>query len=468
MTDFNPNFNALDSSIITGHIEELKTQTKQEKEQKTNNFPLEVYPKMVQDIIKDTSKNLGFPIDFIGASMLYAVSVAIGNTHRVEVKPGYQQSPVLYIALVGRAGTNKSHPLSFAIKPLQDHDTLTYNYYQREKKEYDRALSMPDNERKNQGINDLVKPVWHKLLLSDFTPEALAQVHNLNKRGVGIYVDELAGWFKNFNRYNKGSEMEFWLSAWSSKPLNIDRKTGESIFIPFPFVSVAGTIQNSLLNDLAKNNRSQNGFIDRILFAFPDKLKKEYWSENEVKQESLDNWQKIIKALLTMSVPTDETQNPIPEVLQFTPDAKRLLFNWQIKLTDQCNQPENEETSGIYSKLEMHAIRLALILQMMFYASGEGDNKAIGLEATKGALNLVEYFKNTALKVYHIVTDANPLEQLPQIQQSFYHALPDLFKTKDAVTIGKNFKVAERTAKRLLNNDKLFLRVKRGEYEKLV
>ncbi len=68
------------------------------------------------------------------------------------------------------------------------------------------------------------KPAWQKNLLSDYTPEALAEVHSYNKRGIGVCVDELAGWFKNFNKYNKGSEMEFWLSAWSRKPITIDRK----------------------------------------------------------------------------------------------------------------------------------------------------------------------------------------------------------------------------------------------------
>ena len=67
--------------------------------------------------------------------------------------------------------------------------------------------------------------------------EALAEVHKFNKRGIGVYADELAGWFKNFNRYNKGSEMEFWLSQWSSKPINIDRKTGEPVFIPYLYFS---------------------------------------------------------------------------------------------------------------------------------------------------------------------------------------------------------------------------------------
>lgn len=55
-------------------------------EKRINRFPFEVFPLKIQEIVKATNENLNFPIDFIGASILYAVSVAIGNTHRVEVK----------------------------------------------------------------------------------------------------------------------------------------------------------------------------------------------------------------------------------------------------------------------------------------------------------------------------------------------------------------------------------------------
>jgi hypothetical protein len=100
---------------------------------KINRFPVEVFPIPIQEVISATNKNLNFPIDFIGASLLYAVSVAVGNTYCVEVKKGFQQSAVLYLAIVARAGTNKSHPLSFAIQPIVEHDKRTYRQYEQER-----------------------------------------------------------------------------------------------------------------------------------------------------------------------------------------------------------------------------------------------------------------------------------------------------------------------------------------------
>ncbi len=438
------------------------------KANQINRFPVEVFPLPIQQIIAATNENLNFPIDFIGASILYAVSVAIGNTHRVEVKKGWLESPVLYIAIVARAGTNKSHPLSFAIQPIVEQDKRTYMQYEQQRQEYRKAASLSKNERELNSIDDPIKPVWQKFLLSDFTPEALAEVHKFNKRGIGVYADELAGWFKNFNRYNKGSEMEFWLSVWSGKPINIDRKTGEPVFIPLPFISVCGTIQTGILNELAKESRTQNGFIDRILFVIPDNIQKTYWTEKDLNPDVIESWQNIVSNLLSLSITYDETLNPSPEILKFTPEAKRILFEWQKANTDQSNDAENEAVSGIYSKMEMYAVRLALILEMMKYACNESNKQAISVEAMQGALKLVEYFKNSAIKVNSIISNASPLDKHPSDKQTLYIALPDTFTTEAGLQIAKSLGVAERTYKRFLNDKELFNRTSRGEYEKRI
>ncbi len=450
------------------HINGILQQDNEIQERKTNHFPVDVFPLQIQQIITATNENLNYPIDFIGASLLYAVSVAVGNTHSVEVKKGFQQSAVLYLAIVGRAGTMKSHPLSFALQPIVEKDKRTYRQYEQQRQEYEKAVSLSKKEREQQAIDEPTKPFWQKVLLSDFTPEALAEVHKFNKRGIGVYVDELAGWFKNFNRYNKGSEMEFWLSQWSGKPINIDRKTGEPVFIPLPFISVAGTIQKGILNELAKESRTQNGFIDRILFVIPDNIQKEYWSETDLPPIISENWECIISNLLNLSITNDNTLNPNPVVLNFTPEAKKVLFEWQKVNTDQSNEAESEAISGIFSKMDMYVLRLALILEMMRYACNESDKHSISIDAVQGAIKLVEYFKNSAVKVNSILSNTNPLDKHPADKQALYKTLPDTFTTETGLQIANELGVAERTFKYFLNEKELFTRISRGEYEKRI
>ena len=462
----NPKFEDLrEPETIQNHLQVIQQELETKKKAKTNPFPIEVFPSAIQEIITTTNESLNFPIDFIGASILYAVSVSIGNTHRIEIKKGWQESPVLYLSIVGRAGTNKSHPFSFALKPIEQRDNLKFQKYQKERQEYDSITGLPKKEREQQAYSEPTKPIWEQHLVTDFTPEALIDVHKFNKRGIGVYADELASWFNNFNRYNKGSEEQFWLSNWSGKPIRINRKTSEPIYIPLPFISVAGTIQPGVINELAKN-RTKNGFLDRLLFVVPDNLKKEYWNDAELDPAIVDNWNTIISNLLNIPIIQDETFEPQPEILRFTADAKKLLFDWQRELTDLSNKTENEGSSGIYAKIEMYAIRLALCLEMARFACGESKKQAVGIEAVQGALKLVDYFKKTALKVHSIVSNASPLDKEPTDKQNLYNALPERFTTSEGVEFAKGFGIAERTFKNFISKKDLFDKTKWGEYEK--
>jgi hypothetical protein len=461
-------FNNAEGGITKNDIQAEAKKLVQQSQEAINadRFPVDVFPLRIQNAINATNASLNYPIDFISASMLYAVSVATGNSHKVEIKKSWQESAVLYMAIVGRAGTNKSHPLSFAIQPIVEHDKKTYKDYEHKKQEFDYASSLTKKERDQQGIDDPIKPVWNKCLLSDFTPEALAEVHKFNRRGIGVYADELISWIKNLNRYNNGSEEQFWLSVFSGKPINIDRKSGDPVFIPSPFISVAGTIQNGVLNELAKN-RTENGFLDRILFVVPDNVKKTCWSETDLDPLVLDNWHTVISNILNIEIEYDDTGNPKPKILKFTPEAKLVLFFWQKKNTDQCNEADDEVLSGIYSKLEIYASRLALILEMMRFACDGIPLESISLESIQGALKLVEYFKRSALKVNEIISNRNPRNILPEDKQALYKALPQSFKTSEGVEISTTLGMPERTFKNFIKDQNLFKNLKYGEYEKL-
>ena len=431
-------------------------------------FPTDAFPGKLQEIIRETNQHLNYPTDFIGASILFAVSVAIGNTHRLEMKKAWQENAVLYIAIVGKAGTNKSHPLHFAINPIIEHDQETYNQYKIDKKEYSQALNQTKKEKEKPGYEEPIKPIWKKFLLSDYTPEALVQVHKFNMRGIGIYADELAGWFKNFNRYHKGSEQESWTANWSGKPITIDRKTDDPIQISKPFISVAGTIQDAVLYQLAKDNRTENGFTDRILFAFPDNLKKSYWSDTDISEKVIEDYNQIILKILELPLTTDSNGNPDPVALKFTGEARNRLRLWQRNNTDLSNQIENEPLAGIYSKLEIYVIRLALVLQFMRWACNEAGKDRVDLQAVEAAIKLTEYFRKTAEKVYSLLDNNDPLAKLSSEQRNLYEKLPEKFTTGIGIKIAENMKIPKRTFNRFLKEKSLFERVGQGKYEKRI
>lgn len=462
MKDLNPTFEKLTPETILNHVQEQKQELRKEQ----NPFPVEVFPLLVQKIIKATNESLNFPVDFIGAAMMYAVSVATGNTYKVRIMKGYEQNSVLYLALVGKSGTTKTHPIVWALKPINQKDKIKYEKYLEAFEKYEQFHNLPPKEKKQvEKVNFPKKPKWEQLLVQDFTPESLIERMDFNKRGIGVYSDELAAWFNNFNRYNKGSEEQFWLSIWSSTPIRVNRKTSEPVLISNPFVSVIGTVQPAILEQLAFN-RTENGFLDRLLFVVPDNLQKECWSEKELDSEIEIEWNSIIEHLLNLQAGNS------PETLEFSPEARSAMFEFNRKLTALCNQTENDAIRGIYAKIEQYALRFSLLLEMLRYACGESDKQAISLQSVQGAVKLVEYFQNSAIKVHKLLNETSPFDRLPADKQKLYDALPEEFTTGEGVCLALNLEgkkvMAERSFKEWIKDKNLFKYLERGKYAKLL
>lgn len=245
---------------------------KQEEDKEVSTFPISCFPSDIQKIVLALRDFLGFPIDYTSAAVLVAFSSGIGNQVRIKVKNGWIESAALYCALVGKPGSNKSHPMSFILQPFILHDQRTYEVYISALDEYEALKEMTKKERLAKGIEEMPQmPHWKQMVVSDVTQESLGKVLSHNPHGVCLYSDELASWLKNFERYNKGSEEQFWLSLFNNKLVTTSRKMDKRpINIAHPSASVIGSIQLDILQMLMKGDKGKNGFFDRILFAYFD------------------------------------------------------------------------------------------------------------------------------------------------------------------------------------------------------
>jgi hypothetical protein len=362
-------------------------------EKKDVSFPIQSFSGALQEVILQNKACLSFPVSFMGTSILFAASVAIGNTYRVVIKKGFDVPGVLYIALVGRPGVTKTHPLKFAIKPIMDWDRKHQIEYQRAMEQYNEYQNMDKAQKKTTDKQDKM-PVLKKTMVQDFTPESLQHCHQKNLRGLGAYNDELIAFTNNFNRYNKGSAEQYFLSNHSGS--NADSLRGElnkSVYIPYNFVSIGGTIQPIELKPFGEG-RIYNGFLDRFLFDFPLGLKKEKWTDLELSDELIESYQSILLKLLQM--PFEGT----PKYLTFEADARKKLFEWQHANTDLSNASEMDYEAGICAKMDTQVPRIALILQLLQDVCTDKETKAIELSNVEKAIDLAEYYRENAKRVY--------------------------------------------------------------------
>lgn len=428
-------------------------------------FPLGALPIKIQGIVMEAHDCYGYPEDYLAGAMLVAIGLGIGNTHFARLKGKWDESAILFMALVGRPGACKSHPLNFAIRPFTELDGVATRAYVKACEEYERQRELPIKERSEPHP---VAPVCKRFLISDATPEAMLLIHSQNLRGICMWNDELAGWFKNFNRYNKGSDEEYWLKLFNANPSFSDRKgVRNSVYISRPFISVVGTIQNGILNELAQGSRTSNGFIDRLLFVMPHNQDKQPWSDKEPTFDIEAEWAEIIERLVAIPYETDTDGNVIANILPFAPDAKTRLYEWQRRNTEECNREECDALKGVYNKFDFHAIRFCLILQMARWACGEADRTEIDLLSVENAISLVDYFKSTARKVHGIISEMSLTEQ----QRTIIAALPDCFTTEEGIAVAKKNGMPGRTfqdfLKRSVSLGTYFQREKHGHYSKL-
>ena len=422
-----------------------------------NIFPFDIFPKAIQEIILEANNKFQFSIDYLGSGILSAASTAIGLKYKLGVKEGWNEKCNLYVVIVGRPGDSKSHAIKFCFDPIQKRDSYNYKLYKTLLTEYE------NNSNIKEGGNSIKKPILKKNLVSDFTPEALIYIHHNNPDGVCIYVDELNGWLKNFNRYNNSGEAETYLSMWSGTTISLDRASGKSLRIDEPFIGVIGSTQIGVLKEFAREGRNSNGFMDRLLFVYPTNPKTLKWNIKKVDKRLLDNYTNIISCLLDL-------ENEM-EILPIELKAKEYLFEWQN------SRPEDflfDYERSIEIKLQQYVLRFALIIQLLFYACKEGAKKQIELQSIKAGIHLFEYYKANAIRVRVQTSESNYLESLTELQRNIYNELPKEFATSQGIKIAckldKNDKprVSDRQFKTYLNDRKLFKKISRGNYKKVL
>ena len=422
-------------------------------------FPIHIFPDVIQEIIIEGNDKYQFVWDYMGAGILSAASAAIGNSFHVQVKKGWTEKCNLYLVIVGRPGDSKSHALDFCFRPIHEIEKRNFAIYEKAMEEYERNSEENSNSSK--------KPQLKKFLISDFTPEALIKIHSNNRRGIYIYVDELNQWLKNFNRYNNSGEDETYLTLWSGGPISIDRASGKSLRIDYPFVGVIGSTQISKLREFGKGGRDSNGFMDRLLFVYPHNKGMIKWNLKTVNDQVLENYNSIISKLIDLKYDDDYKGKIIP----IEKSAKEFLFKWQNDR--KSNHPIDYERS-IEVKLQQYVIRFALILQLLYHASDEETRSQIELPSVKGAIKLFEYFYRNAIEVREETLGIHSEKSLSVTQKEILDDLPDKpFSTRQGIEIAcKIFNGKARISKRqfqaYLQDKNLFVKIRHGLYRKRI
>lgn len=393
-------------------------------------FPVSELPEPIRGFVIGTSEAIGCDPSYVALPMLSTLAAAIGNTHRIELKRGWSEPPIVWTVIVGESGTHKTPAFKAAMSPIRkvqaeafkEHDVARAEWeadhlrYEAELTAWkrDAVKRRPDDGYSVAPPEKPIPPAARRFVVSDTTTEALAPILLDNPRGVLLARDELAGWIGSFDRYSKagrgGADAPHYLSMHNGEAMTIDRKTGipPTIHVPSASVSITGGIQPGILARALGQEHHESGLLARMLFAMPPHRVKQ-WTEAEVSEQLEAAVEAVFARLFGLTAEPDGKGGERPRLVRFTEDGKRAWVQFYNEHAREQAEFSGDEAAA-WSKLEGYAARLALVIHLVRWAGNDptlGDPTLVDAESVRAGVVLARWFANEARRVYSVLSESD-------------------------------------------------------------
>ncbi len=385
-------------------------------------FPVEKFPAPVGTFIGAAAAAIGCDPAFVALPILACLARAIGNNRVVRLKSSWMEPAILWAAIVGKSGTQKSPALKIATKILQHKQEEAFESCQQDLAEYE--INRAEYERDLQEWKRKKRPgdpPWEpkaptarRYLVGDITIEALADRLANQYDGVLVVCDELAGWINGMGQYKggrKSADTGYWLSTWSAAAMSVDRKTGDrkTIHIPRASVSIVGGIQPDILRSALGSEHLQDGMCARLLLAMPP-ARFARWSEAVVPFETERAISEVFDQLLRLEPAADASGRPAPFPLDLSPEARDLWIAYYDRHREE-QLDLDDDLAAAWSKLEAYTARFSLIFQLCGYAAGLCPEAPIDDVSMRSAIAVSDWFAWEAKRVYALLAETKEERQ---------------------------------------------------------
>lgn len=383
-------------------------------------FPVDALPEPVALFVRKAATAIGCDPCYIALPLLSALAAAIGNTRRIELKPGWSEPAVIWTAIVGDSGTMKSPAMELALKPVRERQRkamIEYaeadRQYRDEQLTYERELAAW-KKRKDEAPPPMEpqQPSADRCWCDDATVEALAALLLKQWRGLLMIRDELAGWVNGFDRYaqGKGGDVAKWLEMFGGRSMMVDRKTGNppTLYVPRAAVSITGGIQPATLSRSLGVQHRENGLAARLLVAMPPRKPKR-WTEAGISPSDERPLAEVFERLYSLQPNTNADGEPQPVLVRLNEAGKHA---W-IEFYEQHSEEQAELTgdlSAAWSKLEGYAARLALVVHLVRWAAGDptvADADRVDDTSINAGVKLSRWFGYEAQRVYAMLDETD-------------------------------------------------------------
>lgn len=380
-------------------------------------FPINIFPPLIEEFINKQSVSNNFNRDLLGATFLWTAATLIGNSYSFKITEGWNDSPVMWLMVIASRGSRKTHAMGAITRPIDKIDNILRDRYLELVKGYDKEDELCE------------KPIWKQVFVSDGTREGYIKALINNPGGVGLLKDELSGWLADMNRFGKssGGDEAFWNASFNNNSYRKNLASTEGEFIERMFINLAGSIQPGLLNKIIYTH-TESGLFDRFLIMPYDEDTVGEFKFDKNDQSSYESFQKYENFLKYF---WDITHNYIETVSFTVKEDVKPVFEEVYNMLLGIKQKEQNKSKAIYSymaKLITYFTRICLVIEVVSQIEESFKNKKkfevkpyISEKSIFSSYLIIEFFLNTAksllssvdkkqifdsiIKKYKIVTD---------------------------------------------------------------
>ena len=411
-------------------------------------FPLHAVPDVIYHLIMDRHQVLHENLEFLTLGALSATATAIGS--KICTNYQYVNKPIFWNAVVAHTGSGKTTPIKAMLEPVYEKQAASREIHENQMQEYEEEMA---NKKSQKGQKKTPPPVFKEYVVSDLTYEGLIKSHLTNREGVVIHIDEQIALVKSFGAYKggKGGDQENFLSLHDGLGIQKSRASAEQVGISETCVNIVGGFQPDVIPDFFADSRSEDGFIYRYLYVFEKEYHPTPITTGSPKKDIQKAYNKYIHSLYE-----DKTSR----TLEFSEEAQQLYAYW--KHTCETTFRNENQKIAYQAKLNKYVHRLALIFKV--YDKSD-DSEVVDKHHIKDAIHAVEHYRREFNKMINYAYGER-LNRLPQDYRDLLNLLDKKFTYNEAKMHAETLDLSETSLKSFLNREDLFIKHKRGQYEK--
>lgn len=337
-------------------------------------------------------------------SMLTATTAVTNGRVWIEPdhdNPTWREPTALWLAVVMGVSTKKTPTLKAALTPAWRIEAELREDYGREMAEYEAELARWEGQKRSEREPKPKPPKQKRIAASDTTPEVLADLLTTNP-GILVYRDELSGLFKTWAREDRAAERAFYLAAYSSSPIQVDRIVRGSSFVERPVLSMIGLIQpgpfrERVLEAQSPDHTGADGLLQRFIVVTAQD--REWQDDRPPIPEALqDRYHRLVMGAW------DRLTHGGERVLRFDDEAQRLWYEWEGQTERDIRHPDHPDSwRALLGKRMGLTARLAGLLHTVWERPG-AEVEAVIL---KRAIALVLWLEPHARRVWHRALSGN-------------------------------------------------------------